>query len=138
MYGFPKGIGAACQESPRGLVSSHGTKGGGRVALKIASFVLQVFHSPALEFRLDDNYATRMLCGPPAHDHVRTKRAGFEWVGIAWIGGEVGCDQTAPDRIPGGSLISMLAQPVPIHQEHLACALRNLDQLYAFVGVTER
>jgi len=65
---------------------------------KLPSFRgLEPFHPPALEFRLDDNYSTRMLCGEPAHDH-----------------------------------------PVPIGREHLACALRNMDQQYAFVGVTER
>ena len=27
------------------------------------------FHSNHLEYTLDDNYQTRMICGPPAHDH---------------------------------------------------------------------
>ena len=28
------------------------------------------FHPDNLEFRLDDNYQTRMVCGPPAHVSV--------------------------------------------------------------------
>jgi hypothetical protein len=27
------------------------------------------FHPNHLEYTLDDNYHTRMICGPPAHDH---------------------------------------------------------------------
>ena len=47
--------------------ASRGSEGDGAVGGD--SFSPSRFHSNHLEYTLDDNYQTRMLCGPPAHDH---------------------------------------------------------------------
>lgn len=43
-------------------------KAGKDVLRKVTSF--ETFHPNVLEYALDDNYQTRMICGPDAHDHA--------------------------------------------------------------------